>query len=208
MHRTPADPPTDRSAIGTAAAGSTGMIAELTHQLEATRRAKDDFFARSAYSPLSAVARHTFNGLSYYAPDPTYRLTGLRLEPADDVGVVPFPIETSDRRQRTAYRLGRLRFVLAGQELSLTAYQIGETETDVLFVPFKDRTNGSDTYPAGRYLDIEPGEDGTYVVDFNLAYHPYCAYSDSYSCPLPPVENHLPVRIEAGERLGAATATA
>jgi len=68
-------------------------------------------------------------------------------------------------------------------------------------VPFLDATSGTETYGAGRYLDLEPEPDGTYVLDFNLAYHPYCAYSVEYSCPLTPGENRLPVRIEAGERL-------
>jgi uncharacterized protein (DUF1684 family) len=70
-----------------------------------------------------------------------------------------------------------------------------------LFVPFLDATSGTTTYGAGRYLDLDPEADGSYVLDFNLAYQPYCAYSAAYSCPLTPHENRLAVRIEAGERL-------
>jgi hypothetical protein len=62
-------------------------------------------------------------------------------------------------------------------------------------------TSGNETYGAGRYLDLEAESDGTYVIDFNLAYHPYCVYADDFSCPLTPAENRLPIRIEAGERL-------
>jgi uncharacterized protein (DUF1684 family) len=70
-----------------------------------------------------------------------------------------------------------------------------------LFVPFSDGTSGHESYGAGRYLDIRAESDGSHVLDINLAYNPYCAYSEAYSCPLPPAENWLPVRIEAGERV-------
>ena len=69
--------------------------------------------------------------------------------------------------------------------------------------PFLDATSGHETYGAGRYLDLEPEDDGTYDLDFNLAYHPSCVYDVRFSCPLTPAENRLPVRIEAGERLPA-----
>ena len=70
-----------------------------------------------------------------------------------------------------------------------------------MFVPFLDATSGGETYGAGRYLDLEPDEDGTYAIDFNLAYHPSCVYAPQFSCPLTPAENRVAVRIEAGERL-------
>ena len=71
----------------------------------------------------------------------------------------------------------------------------------IAFVPFLDATSGRETYGAGRYLDLEPEGDGTYSLDFNMAYHPFCVFAPSYSCPLTPAENRLPIRIEAGERL-------
>ena len=74
---------------------------------------------------------------------------------------------------------------------------------ETLFVPFLDATSGSETYGAGRYLDVPVEDDGTYSIDFNLAYHPSCVYDAKFSCPLTPAENRLPVRIEAGERLGS-----
>ena len=83
----------------------------------------------------------------------------------------------------------------------LTAYTLDGGGSESLFVPFLDATSGRETYGAGRYLDLEPEDDGTYALDFNLAYHPYCVYAESYSCPLTPAENRLPIRIEAGERL-------
>ncbi len=74
------------------------------------------------------------------------------------------------------------------------------THDPYYFVPFKDLTNGTETYPAGRYLDIPVTENDIITVDFNVAYNPYCAYSPYYSCPLPPMENHLKVRISTGEK--------
>ena len=97
-------------------------------------------------------------------------------------------------------------FELLDRPVRLTAYRIagpeGETgDADALFVPFLDATSGTETYGAGRYLDLEPDEDGTWTLDFNLAYHPSCVYDPRFSCPLTPPENRLPLPVEAGERL-------
>lgn len=176
--------------------------AAFVRRVIASRRAKDDLFAHSHHSPLPQHHRREFVGLAYFRPDPSYRIDGLRLEPVTDDETLPFSIDTSDNQPRTAHRLGRLRFRLHGLDLSLTAYRVGDRESDALFVPFTDETSGRETYAVGRYLDIEPEADGSFVLDFNDAYHPYCAYSDSYSCPVPPAENRLALPVEAGERLG------
>ena len=112
-----------------------------------------------------------------------------------------FTIPTSDGQLRPAHRAGTFSFDLGGAPRSLTAYVLDGGNTDSLFVPFLDGTSGTDTYGAGRYLDLEAEEDGTFVLDFNLAYHPYCVYSPDFSCPLTPAENRLSMRVEAGERL-------
>ena len=70
-----------------------------------------------------------------------------------------------------------------------------------LFVPFRDLTTGTDTYEAGRYLDLHRTVTGLYELDFNLAYNPNCYFSPMYSCPIPPKENHLPIEVQAGERV-------
>ena len=88
-----------------------------------------------------------------------------------------------------------------GDERTLTAYTFAGGGGESLFVPFLDTTSGTETYGAGRYMDIEPEDDGTYSLDFNLAYHPSCVYDMRFSCPLTPRENRLPVRVAAGERL-------
>ena len=113
-----------------------------------------------------------------------------------------FEIPTSDGRLRPAHRAGTFEFELGGEARHLTAYVLNDGDPAYLFVPFLDATSGTETYGAGRYLDLEPEDDGTYALDFNLAYHPSCVYDVIYSCPLTPAENRLPDRIEAGERLG------
>jgi uncharacterized protein (DUF1684 family) len=110
-------------------------------------------------------------------------------------------LDTSTGDRRTARRVGFLDFELHGQRLSLTGFSLGRTPRSSLFVPFTDVTSGRETYASGRYLDLELRPDGSVVLDFNLAYQPYCAYSGGFSCPLAPAENRLPVPILAGERL-------
>ena len=171
-----------------------GRDAEIRHQ----RSAKDAFFRSSPHSPLPQEARVSFEGLAYFPVDATYRVEAIELGPYEGDGPEDFAIPTSDGDLRPARRAGSLQFELGGRALSLTAYDLG---SGGLFVPFQDATSGSETYGAGRYLDLEPEPDGTYILDFNLAYHPYCAYSPDYSCPLTPAENRLPVPIAAGERL-------
>jgi len=165
----------------------------------ATERAgKDEYFRRAPDSPIPADERDAFAGLAYYPPDVEYRVEGLVLGPYEGEEPEAFDLPTSTGELRRAWRAGTFRFALGGPALALTAYDLGGGE---LFVPFLDATSGRETYGAGRYLDVEPALDGTFTLDFNLAYHPYCAYSPAYSCPLTPAENRLPVRIEAGERL-------
>jgi uncharacterized protein (DUF1684 family) len=162
------------------------------------RAAKDAYFAASLDSPIPPAQRMPFAGLAYFPVDLAYRIEGLQLLAYDGGGPRAFWIPTSDGDQRPAERAGSFRFTLGGRDLGLAAYELGAGS---LFVPFLDATSGNETYAGGRYLDIEPDADGTFTLDFNAAYHPYCAYSPDYSCPLTPAENRLAVRIEAGERL-------
>ncbi|HEY5629700.1 MAG TPA: DUF1684 domain-containing protein [Candidatus Limnocylindrales bacterium] len=172
--------------------------AALVRAIEAERAAKDEAFRHSPASPIPDEDREAFGGLAYFPVDPACRLSGLSLSPYEGTEAEAFHMPTSTDELRRAWRAGTFRFELAGQPLSLVAYDLGN---GALFVPFLDATSGSETYGAGRYLDVEPEPDGTYTLDFNLAYFPYCAYSPYYSCPLTPAENRLPVRVEAGERL-------
>ena len=169
--------------------------------VEGFRLDKDEFFKTQPGSPIPAGERADFDGLPYYAVDEALVFEDLVLEPYTGDEASNFQIPTSDGKLRPAHRAGVLRFEVDGAPRQLTAYTFDGGDDGSLFVPFLDGTSGSETYGAGRYLDLEPEEDGTYTLDFNLAYHPSCVYDPRFSCPLTPAENRLPVRIEAGERL-------
>ena len=132
---------------------------------------------------------------------------GLRLEPYAGSEPSAFQIPTSDGKLRPAHRAGTFSFELGGAPRRLTAYVMDGGDPTSLFLPFLDETSGHETYGAGRYLDLEPDDDGTYAIDFNQAYHPSCVYAPRFSCPLTPAENRLATRIEAGERLAEGDAT-
>jgi uncharacterized protein (DUF1684 family) len=168
------------------------------------RAEKDQFFKSAPGSPIPFAERDDFTGLPYYPVDVDLVFEGLT--PAPYAGNEPstFQIPTSDGKLRPARRAGTFSFDLGGEARQLTAYELEGAHSDGrLFLPFLDATSGTETYGAGRYLDLEPDDDGTYAIDFNLAYHPSCVYAPQFSCPLTPAENRLPVRIEAGERLAA-----
>jgi uncharacterized protein (DUF1684 family) len=171
------------------------------------RAEKDAFFKTSPNSPIPADERPTFEGLPYYAIDEDLVVDALRLQPYAGTEPSSFQIPTSDGKLRPAHRAGTFTFEIGGAERRLTAYQFDGGRTESLFVPFLDETSGRETYGAGRYLDLEPDEDGTYAIDFNLAYHPSCVYAPQFSCPLTPAENRLATRIEAGERLAEGDAS-
>ena len=181
---------------------------EYADAIEEFRAEKDAFFKTSRGSPIPAADREAFTGLPYYPVDPIFRFEARVLEPYAGDEPSNFQIPTSDGKLRAAHRAGILAFELGGEGHALTAYTFDGGDEASLFVPFLDPGSGTETYGAGRYLDLEPEDDGTYTLDFNLAYHPSCVYDMRFSCPLTPRENRLPIRIQAGERLPAASTAA
>lgn len=177
---------------------------EYKDAVEGFRLDKDEFFKTQPGSPIPAVDRAAFTGLPYYPVDEALAFEDRVLEPYTGEEPSNFQIPTSDGKLRPAHRAGVLRFELGGAPRQLTAYTFDDGDGESLFVPFLDETSGTETYGAGRYLDLEPELDGTYSLDFNLAYHPSCVYDPKFSCPLTPAENRLWLRIEAGERLAPA----
>jgi uncharacterized protein (DUF1684 family) len=168
------------------------------------RADKDDYFRSGRASPVPEDERAAFPGIPYFPVDEAFIADALVLEPYEGDEPVRFEIPTSDGQLRAAERAGEFRFALLGHPLRLTAYRMAGTDgspAETLFVPFLDATSGTETYGAGRYLDLEPDDDGTWTLDFNLAYQPSCVYDSRYSCPLTPPENRLALRVEAGERL-------
>ncbi len=166
-------------------------------RIETERKEKNDFFRADAESPLRSSQKKNFEGLTYFAPNEDFRFEAtLDFEPFREAE--PIMLATSTGEQEKVTPRAVANFSKDGVQVSATLYAL-EGESD-FFLPFRDATAGKTTYPAGRYLEIENNGDVTITLDFNRAYNPYCAYSDRYSCPLPPQENHLPIAIEAGEK--------
>ena len=169
------------------------------------KRAENDEYLRTAPdSPFLPEARGAFAGLPYFPVDEGWRIAGLVLEPYEGDAPVRFEMAATRGEDRPAVRAGTFRFSAGGADHRLVAYRfLGDDDEPEgpLFVPFMDATTGTDTYGAGRYLDAAATDDETWTLDFNLAYHPYCAYNPRYSCPITPAENRLAIRVEAGERL-------
>jgi len=167
----------------------------------ATARAeRDRAFRENSDTPLLPEDLATFTGLDYWSADPKYRFVG-DLEDYDEVE--RFEIATTAGKVRDCEKYGRVTFSVDGKRLTLQVYRLTDTgEGGGLFLPFTDRTSGIETYPAGRYVDLQGEPGGLYVLDFNEAYNPSCAYGapERFACPVAPRENRLDVRIEAGER--------
>lgn len=171
------------------------------------RAARDELFRTHPSSAIEPEERGSFGGLHYFDHDPSYRVSA-RVEPGDGTELV---IDTGGEDGAVTYRrVGRLAFTLDGQECGLTVLSLVQYAGG-LFVPFRDRTSGKETYGGGRYLfDTAKDTDGLVlevssgssevVLDFNYAYNASCAYSPRWACPLAPPENHLPVPIRAGEK--------
>jgi hypothetical protein len=167
--------------------------------MERARAAKNTAFANGSDSPIPESDRAQFLPLDYFPVDPAYIVPAV-LKPATDQAAIEMPTSTGERRQMR--RVGTLGFSLKGRPLRLTAFvEVGAPDVDHLFVPFTDLTTGTETYAAGRYLDLDRNATGIYAIDFNRAYHPFCYYNPLYDCPYPPAENRVQMPIHAGERL-------
>ena len=140
-----------------------------------------------------------FKGLLYFPPDRSYAVAA-RLEKFAEQR--PVKIVTTRKLEKTFYRYARVHFRLRGKEMALTALKTSLDGPDAayLFIPFKDMTNGSETYEVGRFLDVPEPAQSEFVLDFNRCYNPLCNYSPAYNCPLPPLENFLDVGVPAGEK--------
>jgi uncharacterized protein (DUF1684 family) len=177
--------------------------ADYLKQLQATRATKDAEFRTALDSPIPRDKVDQLLPLSYFPPDPAY-VAPASLKLASDREVVDMPTSTGEVRKEE--RVGVLEFTLNGQPLTLSAFvEAGSKDVNRLFVPFRDLTSGTETYQAGRYLDLDRTPTGLYNIDFNRAYHPYCYYSSKFDCPYPPAENRLAIPIRAGERLPRST---
>lgn len=166
-------------------------------RIAAARADKDADFARGD-DPIPQAKHAQFLPLAYFPIDPDYSVPGT-IKAIDDKTIYEMPTSTGANRKMR--RVGSLEFTLKGQPLKLTAFNEVGTDPGSLFVAFGDLTNGTETYEAGRFMDLERNTTGIYEVDFNRAYIPYCYYNPTYECPYPPKENRLTIPIRAGERL-------
>jgi uncharacterized protein (DUF1684 family) len=167
--------------------------------IAAARAAKDRAFRQSEDSPVPIEKRGELLPLRYFPIDPGYRVpASLRL--ARDPEIVEMATSTGQRRRMRI--TGTLEFNVKGTPLTLTALSDeNDAEGRRLFIPFADLTSGTETYAAGRYLDLERLPSGVYDLDFNRAYNPFCYYDSKFDCPYPPKSNRLAIPIRAGERL-------
>ena len=159
------------------------------------RRDKDEAFKNGEESPIKD--KSAFQGLKYYSFNKDY-IVDFVLEKAEKAKTVE--LKMTDGTTEKLILFGKLKGEIGGFTLSLLLYQ---HEDGNFFLPFKDKTAPTETYGGGRFLDLPLTnvKNNRLRVDFNLAYNPYCAYNEDFACPIPPAENTLPIRIEAGEKI-------
>ncbi|MCU0482226.1 MAG: DUF1684 domain-containing protein [Anaerolineae bacterium] len=158
------------------------------------RLAKDEFFEYDDHSPLTDAQKAEFTHLDYYPYNPALALI-VEITPIANTPTAQ--IITTKDTIRNYQQYGTFTFDVDGESVTLTIYNTPHG----FFLPFVDVNAGTETYPAGRYIDPKRLPDGRFVVDFNTAYNPYCAYNDRYDCPLTPAENRVKVAIRAGEKI-------
>jgi uncharacterized protein (DUF1684 family) len=163
-------------------------------ELDAFRKEKDEFFRGHSQSPLTREQKTNFHGLNYF---PEQESLCLEVKVEEFAAKDQFEMQTSTGNVQTYTKFGKFKFTVDGVEAELTIYQSDHG----FFLPFVDSLAGSETYPAGRYLEPEALPGGHFLIDFNIAYNPYCAYNEMWSCPITPAENRLKVAIRAGEKL-------
>lgn len=187
--------------------------AQSETDVERFRAIREKQFKDRNVSPLRAEDFLRFEHLSYFPETEKYRVRAIfSLTPDEKAFMMPTSTGTAHKYRK----VGDLKFELNGADFSLGAYSREYEASDArskkanrdLFVPFKDLSNGSETYGGGRYVYLKTSDaGGEVVIDFNLAYNPSCAYGDpSFSCPIPPRENFLQTAINAGEKIYKITA--
>jgi uncharacterized protein len=157
-------------------------------------------FCKSEDSPLLEDDKPDFKGLHYYEYNPDFRFEGpIHIYDNPDTVI----IYGSKKDERPSLKYGYFEFPFNGEKYQLQIFEILRDKPQkniYLFLGFTDATSNEETYGGGRYINLELNEENIYLVDFNYAYNPYCAYNPKYSCAMPTRENHLQLAIEAGEK--------
>jgi len=174
----------------------------IVSQIRQDRLEKDSYFRADSSSPLLPEQRNDFSGLKYYPVDLNYRIETQIVEYSHKDTVV---MMTTKQRKQPYLRWGWFDFTIHGNTDTLSVYKpinMSDNYPPYFFIPFYDKTNNQTTYGGGRYLDTKIHDSNMYVIDFNRAYNPYCAYDhERWSCPIPPMENRVNFAIEAGEKM-------
>jgi len=164
------------------------------------RKERDEFFKTNERSPLTPEQKRIFKGLKYYPFDPKYLFSGQIKRYSFYMNVPKHyaTVLTNNGTSKRYIQYGKFHFKLNNKEYALEIYK--SILSDSLLIPFKDNTNGKETYGGGRCIDAEILVGYKMVLDFNMAYHPPCAYNNKLICVLPPRENMLNIEIRAGEK--------
>ena len=172
----------------------------FAEEIEQHRHHYKEDFLKDERSPLQ---EEDLPYLNFYPAKEAYKIQAAFTRTPD---AKPFDLATYSGITKPYVQYGTLTLPFQDSVISLAVYQSLRLAKlpmykDYFFIPFKDLTNGEDTYGGGRYMDVKISdiEEQTLTIDFNKAYNPWCAFSDGYNCPIPPVANHLEVAIEAGE---------
>lgn len=177
-----------------------------TNDVKVFRDGRDKEFRDKKESALKEEDFPNFKGLNYFPNAKNFRVKADFKRTSDEKY---FQMPTSSGKSKKFLKFGVVSFRLNGKNYSLNIYQADAESlakfpeyADLLFLPFKDSTNGKETYGGGRYIDIKTPSGIKVILDFNLAYNPNCAYGgERYSCPIPPKENFLQTEIKAGEKI-------
>lgn len=174
---------------------------KIIAEIEAAQQLLNAQFTHPETTVIKPKDFEHFKGLEFYPIALEYRVEARFVRTPDEK---PFFIPTTTDRLPKYVKYGELYFMWEGMELQLDIFENLEPKKeeyqDYLFLPLTDLTSGDGSYGGGRYLDVMKSEvaSGEVILDFNKLYNPYCAYNEKYSCPIPPAQNDLPIRIEAG----------
>jgi len=176
---------------------------EYIKSIQEERNTKNIDFRYNTDSPLKDEDRKNFLGLNYFPIDESYQIEAQFILLDEPESIV---MKTSGTRTPEYLRFAKVVFELQAKSYELTVYRntkyMDESKyKNNIFIPFRDQNAGELTYGGGRYLDNKIPEGNTIILDFNTAYNPYCAYNEKYSCVIPPPENFIDVKINAGEKV-------
>jgi uncharacterized protein (DUF1684 family) len=171
---------------------------EFENDIEVFQSNLNKQYSDSSSSPLLRDDFMNFTGLEFFPPNKKFRIEAKFIRKFDPITVT---LKTTTNRAPLYKLYAEVHFTLDGNPVKLNVYKSikqKEEDEDYMFLPFTDLTNGISTYEGGRYIDLEMTQGDTITIDFNQSYNPYCAYNHKYSCVVPPSENWISTKIEAG----------